>query len=66
MEDIAFTRDLKRLGRVAALRARVVTSSRRWLAHGVVRTILLMWWLRLLYWRGVPAEVLKRRYVDTR
>lgn len=66
MEDIAFTRALKRRGRVVALRARVTTSSRRWLHHGPLRTILLMWWLRFLYWRGVPPAELKRRYVDTR
>ena len=66
MEDVAFTRALRRRGRIACLRARVVTSSRRWLHHGPVRTVLLMWWLRLLFWWGVPADQLKRRYADTR
>jgi hypothetical protein len=64
MEDVAFTRDLKRRGPVAALRLQVTTSSRRWRRHGVVRTILLMWWLRFLYWRGVHPADLKKRYVD--
>ncbi len=66
MEDIAFTRALKRRGRIACLRLRVTTSSRRWLLGGPVRTILLMWWLRLLYFCGVPPERLKRRYDDAR
>ena len=66
MEDIAFTRALKRHGRSAALRARVTTSSRRWRRHGVARTILLMWRLRLLYWLGVSPLTLKRWYVDSR
>ena len=66
MEDVAFTRALKRHGRLAALRQRVTTSSRRWLRHGPLRTVLLMWWLRFLYWRGVPPAALKRRYTDTR
>ena len=66
MEDVAFTRALKRQGKVVALRLRVTTSSRRWLRHGPVRTVLLMWWLRFLYWRGVPPADLKRRYADTR
>ncbi|MDX2167076.1 MAG: TIGR04283 family arsenosugar biosynthesis glycosyltransferase [Deltaproteobacteria bacterium] len=66
MEDVAFTRDLKRRGRVVALRARVATSARRWQRHGVLRTILLMWRLRLLYWWGVAPAELKRRYVDAR
>ncbi len=66
MEDVAFTRALRRRGRVARLRQRVTTSSRRWQQHGPLRTVLLMWWLRFLYWRGVPAAELKRRYADTR
>jgi rSAM/selenodomain-associated transferase 2 len=66
MEDVAFTRALKRRGRIACLRARVVTSSRRWRRDGPLRTVLLMWWLRFLFWCGVPAERLKRRYADTR
>lgn len=66
MEDIAFTRALKRRGRVVALRDKVTTSSRRWLRHGPLRTVLLMWWLRFLYWRGVSPAELTRRYADTR
>lgn len=66
MEDVAFSRALKRQGRVVALRQRVTTSSRRWLEHGPLRTVLLMWWLRFLYWRGVAPADLKRRYADIR
>jgi rSAM/selenodomain-associated transferase 2 len=62
MEDIALSRRLKRLGAPACLRARVVTSGRRWEKHGVWRTVLLMWRLRFDYWRGVPAERLVARY----
>lgn len=58
MEDIAFSSALKRRGRTAALRERVVSSSRRWQENGVVRTILLMWSLRILYFCGVsPARL---------
>jgi rSAM/selenodomain-associated transferase 2 len=66
MEDVAFTRALKRRGRIACLREQVETSSRRWLRDGPLRTILLMWWLRLLYACGVAPERLRRRYADTR
>ena len=62
MEDIAFSRDMKRRGPPACLRARVRTSGRRWEAHGVLRTIVLMWRLRLLYFLGVPPDRLARRY----
>jgi rSAM/selenodomain-associated transferase 2 len=62
MEDIALSRALRRHGAPACLRARLVTSSRRWERHGVLRTILLMWWLRFDYWRGVPPARLAARY----
>jgi rSAM/selenodomain-associated transferase 2 len=62
MEDIELSKRLKRLGRPASLRDKVITSGRRWEHHGVWRTILLMWRLRFDYWRGVPAERLARRY----
>jgi rSAM/selenodomain-associated transferase 2 len=58
MEDIELTRRLKRLGRIACLDARVTTSSRKWEREGILRTILLMWALRLLYFLGVsPARL---------
>ena len=66
MEDIDLTRRMKRAGRVACLRARVTTSARRWQKHGVVRTILLMWTLRALYFWGMSPERLRRVYADTR
>jgi rSAM/selenodomain-associated transferase 2 len=66
MEDIEFTKRLRRLGRVAALSATVVTSYRRWNLCGPVRTILLMWTLRLLYWLGVNPNRLSRWYVAVR
>ena len=66
MEDIAFSRSLKRAGRVAALRSSVMTSGRRWEQHGALRTILLMWWLRLLFFLGVSPDRLKHLYQDAR
>ena len=66
MEDVAFCRALKRMGRVACLRSRVVTSARRWESDGVWRTIFRMWTLKLLYLAGVPPARLKQFYADTR
>jgi rSAM/selenodomain-associated transferase 2 len=66
MEDIDFSRRLKRAGRVVCLRERVATSSRRWIQGGPLRTILLMWMLRLLYFCGVPPGALCRLYTDRR
>ena len=62
MEDIAFTRRLRRLGRVACLRHRVTTSARKWERDGIARTIGLMWMLRFLYFCGVSPERLHRWY----
>jgi rSAM/selenodomain-associated transferase 2 len=62
MEDIALSRLLKRSGRPACLKDRVRTSGRRWESRGVLRTILLMWRLRALFWLGVAPERLARRY----
>lgn len=62
MEDIALSRALKRRGRPATLRAKVVTSSRRWERDGVWATILLMWRLRLAYFFGASPTRLAQRY----
>lgn len=62
MEDIALSRALKRLGAPASLRERVTTSGRRWESHGVVRTMLLMWRLRLAFFLGAHPDELARRY----
>jgi len=66
MEDIALCRALKRLGAVACLRSKVITSARRWESDGVWRTIIRMWALRLLYLAGVSPVRLKKFYADTR
>jgi rSAM/selenodomain-associated transferase 2 len=66
MEDVALSARLKRLGRPLCIRARVVTSGRRWERHGVLRTILLMWWLRLRYFLGDSPERLAQVYYGAR
>ena len=62
MEDVELSHRLRAQSRPACLRARVVTSGRRWDERGAWRTIVLMWRLRWLYWRGTPAEQLARAY----
>jgi rSAM/selenodomain-associated transferase 2 len=62
MEDVAFCKAMKRRGAPACLRGRVLTSARRWESRGVLRTIVLMWRLRLLYFLGAPPERLARIY----
>jgi rSAM/selenodomain-associated transferase 2 len=62
MEDIALSRQLKRLSRPLCLSAPVLTSGRRWDEHGPLRTILLMWRLRLGFLLGAKPDALARRY----
>jgi rSAM/selenodomain-associated transferase 2 len=62
MEDIALSKALRRLSRPACLRTRIQTSSRRWEERGAIRTILLMWRLRLAYAFGADPRRLARLY----
>ena len=62
MEDIELSRRLKSVARPARLTGPVIVSSRRWEERGIIRTALLMWTLRLLYWLGISPERLARLY----
>jgi rSAM/selenodomain-associated transferase 2 len=62
MEDVALSARLKRIGRPCALRARVTTSARRWRRQGTLRTVLLMWRLRLRFFLGADPAKLARAY----
>lgn len=62
MEDIVLAQRLKALSRPACLRAKVTTAGRRWEKHGVLRTILTMWWLRLRFFFGADPQKLAVEY----
>jgi rSAM/selenodomain-associated transferase 2 len=62
MEDIAFSKAMKRRGAPARVASRAVTSGRRWESRGVLRTIVLMWRLRLMYSLGAHPDHLARLY----
>ena len=62
MEDIALSRLAKRAGAPLCLCERIVTSARRWERQGVLRTIVLMWQLRLAYFLGADPARLALRY----
>jgi rSAM/selenodomain-associated transferase 2 len=62
MEDVALSARLKRAGAPACLPQKAVTSGRRWERHGVLRTIVLMWKLRLMYSLGADPQRLARIY----
>jgi rSAM/selenodomain-associated transferase 2 len=62
MEDIVMSRRLKAITPPASLAARVTTSGRRWDRDGVLRTIFMMWRLRLAFFLGVEPAHLARQY----
>jgi rSAM/selenodomain-associated transferase 2 len=62
MEDIAFSARVRRISRPAYIRARVTTSARRWRKQGILRTVFLMWRLRLAYFLGADPARLARQY----
>ena len=64
MEDVEISARLKVHAAPRCLPTGLTTSARRWERHGVIRTILLMWSLRLAYWRGADPAELAARYRD--
>ncbi len=62
MEDIALSKRLKKISPPLCLKAKVTSSARRWLHNGIVKTILLMWLLRLRYYLGADPLELAQLY----
>ena len=62
MEDVEICKRLRRQARPQVARLPLQTASRRWEHYGVLRTVVLMWRLRLLYFLGVSAQRLATKY----
>ena len=62
LEDVELCRRLRRLAKPVVLREPLLASSRRWERDGIVRTILVMWWLRFRYFAGADPNSLSREY----
>jgi len=62
MEDIALSSSLKRISRPLCIADKAVTSGRRWERRGVLRTVFLMWRLRLEFFFGAAPASLARLY----
>lgn len=62
MEDIDISKRLKKIASPFVLRAKLGASSRRWREHGIARTILLMWYIRLRFFLGASPESLHSVY----
>ena len=66
MEDVAFSKKLRRIERPLCLRAAVISSARRWERNGVMATVIQMWLFRLAFVLGVTPARLKRSYRNVR
>ena len=62
MEDVELCKRLRRLKKPSVSQLVLQTSSRRWERHGVIRTVVLMWRLRLAYFLGVDPQRLAAVY----
>ena len=62
MEDVEISKQARQLADPVIVQSPAITSSRRWEKNGIVKTVLLMWWLRFAYWMGMSANRLHRIY----
>ena len=62
MEDVAICKLGRRQAKPLMITSPIQSSSRRWQNNGILKTILLMWSLRLAYWLGVDPDRLYRIY----
>lgn len=65
-EDLDLVRRLRRRGRVVTLPLTVVTSSRRFERRSFAFVFARWTVLQILFWCGVPARLLARRYAHVR
>lgn len=66
MEDVMFTKRLRRCGKTVVLKNRVFVSARRWQKNGVIRTGYLYFIMSILFKAGFPLEKIKAMYEDLR
>lgn len=62
MEDIAISKQLRRIQQPCCLHATVSVSTRYWETHGTIKSILSMWFLRAAYAFGASPNWLKSLY----
>ena len=64
MEDIALSKKLNKVAKPYCVSSKVTSSARRWHQFGIVKMMLLMWWLRLRYFLGDSPSNLAQLYKE--
>lgn len=62
MEDVAISKCLNKKIKPICLNDKVISSSRRWEKHGIIKTILKMWLMRFLYFFNYDTNKLGKMY----
>jgi rSAM/selenodomain-associated transferase 2/rSAM/selenodomain-associated transferase 1 len=62
MEDFELIRRLRKIGDVVTLHQPVITSPRRWLNHGILKTTLINQLVVLSYFMGISPNSISRLY----
>jgi len=66
MEDVLFTKKLRRLGKTIVIPEKIFVSPRRWEKKGIIRTAFLYSLLNILFYLRVPLDKIKLFYDDLR
>ena len=62
MEDFELIRRFQKIGDVMTVPVPVITSPRRWLNHGILKTTLINQLIVVLYFMGIPPDTIARLY----
>jgi rSAM/selenodomain-associated transferase 2 len=62
MEDFELIRRFQRIGEVMTLPVPVITSPRRWLNHGILKTTLINQMIVISYFLGITPDTIFRMY----
>jgi rSAM/selenodomain-associated transferase 2 len=66
MEDVLFSKRLRKAGKTIVLKDNIFVSPRRWQNKGIIKTIFLYSSFNILFWLGTPLEKIKPLYDDLR
>ncbi len=66
LEDLIFSKQLKKLGRIAVSRRKIIVSPRRWKKQGLFRQTLRNWTIITLAHCGVSPTTLAKMYPSVR